>query len=77
MEVPRCVVQDAAQPDSGKRQTVDIKFMAIVPGRKEYSLLVMSDCWIGADVVVPVKLKVTATLCPHPSLVSVSRLPSS
>ncbi len=56
----RCVVQDALEADSRKRQTVDIKFMAIVPGRKEYSLLVMSDCWIGVDAVVPVKLKVTA-----------------
>jgi hypothetical protein len=51
--------QEAAQPDDSKRQTVDIKFGAFVPGRKEYSLLVMSDCWIGADVVVPVRLKVT------------------
>ena len=55
------VKQDAAQPDSAKRQTVDIKFVAIMPGRKEYSLLVMSDCWIGVDVVVPVRLKVTAS----------------
>ena len=53
-------VQDAPEPDIRKRQTVDIKFMAIVPGRKEYSLLVTSDCWIGVDAVVPVKLKVIA-----------------
>ena len=53
-------VQDAQEADSRKRQTVDIKFMAFVPGRKEYSLLVMSDCWLGVDAVVPVKLKVNA-----------------
>ena len=52
--------QDAPESASRKRQTVDIKFMAFVPGRKEYSLLVMSDCWIGVDAVVPVKLKVVA-----------------
>lgn len=31
--------------------------------RKEYTLFVMCDSWIGADRIVPLKLKVRSSTC--------------
>lgn len=39
-------------------QVVDITFGARSAGRQEYALYVMSDCWLAADAMVPIRVKV-------------------
>ena len=41
-----------------KGQVVDIKFYVQSAGRKEYTLFVMSDCWVAVDIAQPVRVKV-------------------
>jgi hypothetical protein len=38
-------------------QLVEVKFMPRTAARKDYTLFIMCDSWIGADRVVPLKLK--------------------
>ncbi len=49
------VMAAKAQPPG---QLVEVKFMPRTAARKEYTLFVMCDSWIGADQLVPLKLKV-------------------
>lgn len=48
-----------SKEDEEKGQLVEVKFMPRTAARKEYTLFVMCDSWIGADRVVPLKLKVS------------------
>lgn len=54
-----CVPQLATSKEAEETgQLVEVKFMPRTAARKEYTLFVMCDSWIGADRIVPLKLKV-------------------
>jgi hypothetical protein len=41
-------------------QLVEVKFMPRTAARKDYTLFVVCDSWIGADRIVPLKLKASS-----------------
>ncbi|KAK9831724.1 hypothetical protein WJX74_007311 [Apatococcus lobatus] len=44
---------------SSEAQIVELKFPAVATGKFDLTLLIMSDCWVGADKQIPLKLRVT------------------
>lgn len=43
---------------AAKGQVVDVKFNVHAAGRREFTLYIMSDCWVSVDAVLPIHLKV-------------------
>lgn len=59
VDISSCGVQAACSAMAETAgQLVEVKFMPRTAARKEYTLFVMCDSWIGADQLVPLKLKV-------------------
>jgi hypothetical protein len=55
------MLQVAADSDGGTTgQLVEVKFMPRTAARKDYTLFVVCDSWIGADRILPLKLKASS-----------------